>query len=504
MSKITHICNTIDGINHYSMRYGDKTYMMDEEQFNLIRDHRYNFNLKTDNIYPSYKKHDKVITFLDLLYPKKKDFKFINGNPLDLRIINVECCDIKPMVVKTAKPYYAIVDGDYTIDYCGFKYILDEDQYEKIKSFDHRFVFKLPDDLYPAYSINAKNINYLEFLYGAKCDNTDYTFKNNNIFDIRKFNVLIIDKSFNKLLFENNYKVLSVITEGYLPTMGKSAGQIKNPIYRILTKDNEERLVMYCEKDTLCILCEESIKKIIAFENASNDGNKLVFYKHLNGYIVCSSKSMFIHQIITGCHGNGKGTKEVSVDHIDQDPLNNCFANLRIATRDEQEQNSKGIKEGTKRERSVNAKPLPEELNGIALPKYVVYYKECYNKDKDLWREFFKIEGHPKLEKIWMSSKSGKIDIHEKLDDTLAILQKLDEQNSNTKVTIEPKKTLPPFIRIEESRGKKHLIYDKRLSEDGVEKRITLRMVMPPDYAIDEQLARFEKKIADKYGKKEE
>ena len=53
---------------------------------------------------------------------------------------------------------------------------------------------------------------------------------------------------------------------------------------------------------------------------------------------------IFIHQIITGCYGNGKGTKNISVDHIDQDPLNNCYDNLRIATREEQQNNQNGIK----------------------------------------------------------------------------------------------------------------------------------------------------------------
>lgn len=42
------------------------------------------------------------------------------------------------------------------------------------------------------------------------------------------------------------------------------------------------------------------------------------------------TSGLHIHQIITGCYGNGKGTKTISVDHIDQDPLNNTWENLRI------------------------------------------------------------------------------------------------------------------------------------------------------------------------------
>lgn len=40
-----------------------------------------------------------------------------------------------------------------------------------------------------------------------------------------------------------------------------------------------------------------------------------------------------MHQIIMNCYGNGKGTKQISVDNIDQNPLNNCYSNLRIANR---------------------------------------------------------------------------------------------------------------------------------------------------------------------------
>ena len=60
------------------------------------------------------------------------------------------------------------------------------------------------------------------------------------------------------------------------------------------------------------------------------------------------------------------------------------------------------------------------------LPKYVVYYRECYNKEKNLWREFFKIEKHPGLTKPIASSKSKKFTIQEKLEE---IKEKLRQCN---------------------------------------------------------------------------
>jgi hypothetical protein len=59
--------------------------------------------------------------------------------------------------------------------------------------------------------------------------------------------------------------------------------------------------------------------------------------------------------------------------------------------------------------------------------KYVVYYKECYNKEKELYREFFKIEKHPKLDKPWISSKSNKISLMDKLNAANAMVDSLNQ-----------------------------------------------------------------------------
>ena len=46
------------------------------------------------------------------------------------------------------------------------------------------------------------------------------------------------------------------------------------------------------------------------------------------------------------------------------------------------------IKDDSKRNRKSNAVKLPPEINECMIPKYVVYYKECYDKEKNLFGNF--------------------------------------------------------------------------------------------------------------------
>ena len=212
----------------------------------------------------------------------------------------------------------------------------------------------------------------------------------------------------------------------HISTLGKDANLMKNPIWKI-QENEKEYLLMYCEKDTICKLCPVSYQKILDYELNENNGKKITWFKMNNGYI-CGSNKLYIHQIITDCYGNGKGTKNISVDHIDRDPLNNSWENLRIATREEQDQNTKGIMKDTLRARKTSAKPLPEGITKENMRKYVVYYHEWLNPEKTRSREFFKIEKNPKLEKIWIGTKSNKVSIHEKLAQANA---RADELNKN-------------------------------------------------------------------------
>ena len=127
----------------------------------------------------------------------------------------------------------------------------------------------------------------------------------------------------------------SVVTfkSGHTKSLGRTANQIKNPIWEITNPHTGEitAVIMYCEPNEYCELCPTSYQKILDYEATHNNGEKLTWYKTTNGYISCHN-NVFIHQVIMETWGNGKGTGIVSVDHLDRNPLNNRYDNLRIAT----------------------------------------------------------------------------------------------------------------------------------------------------------------------------
>ena len=335
----------------------------------------------------------------------------MNKNKID-SILNIFTNE-QSIAIEMPKPTYATDDELHCgIIYYGNKtYILDFKNRDEIINFNKKFMFANETDIYPSYIYNKNRINYLQFIFGFKDKNVNFVFKNNNIYDLRKENVICYHH-YNEYVC-SNYNVLEYII-GHYAMNGVDPYFMKNPLWKIKEYD-DIYLLMYCEKDTLCKLSLESYQIILDFEKNNNNNNKITWHKHSNGYILSSHKSLFIHQIIMNCYGNGRGTKTISVDHIDRNPLNNTITNLRLATREEQEQNTKGIMKGTKRARKSSAKPLPEGITQDMMGKYVNYYHEFVNKEQTRSREFFKIEKHPKLAKIWIGTKSNKIPILEKL-----------------------------------------------------------------------------------------
>jgi hypothetical protein len=386
------------------------------------------------------------------------------------------------------KPIYGINEefNCGTICYGDKLYYLDHKDKDKIINFNKNFIFNDYDkEEYPSYTYNYKRFTYLDFIFNYNSESIYYVFKNSNQYDLRHCNVEIYH-SYHKVISEN-YNIIEYI-KGHYINSGQDANIMKNPIWRIV-ENEKEYLLMYCEKDTICKLCYQSYQKILDYEKTID--KKLTWYKHQNGYILCSV-NIYIHQIIKNCYGNGKGTKNISVDHIDQNPLNNTMENLRIATRTEQEQNTKGIKDGTKRERKHSAKELPYGITQEMMKKYVVYYHEWLDKEHTKKREYFKVEKHPKLDKPWITTKSEKVSIQEKLTQANKVVENLDNNIYPEKKTLE----MPKYVSLVSMRGKEHLVFEK-LHND---KRLNLKMVLPDEYDLHEQIMKLKIKIREKYG----
>lgn len=337
-------------------------------------------------------------------------------------------------------------------------------------------------DTYPYYYSNGKKINILQILYSFKPGNLEYGFHNNNRLDVRPCNVSIYHNYHN--IVQSKYNIIKYIP-GHYSESGIDAYVMKNPVW----VTDEGDYIMYCEKFALCILCEEGMEKIRSYEKKHD--TKITFHNHNDsGYISGGGGELYIHQIIMGFYGQGKGTKNGSIDHINRNPRDNRLKNLRIVSHNEQQSNKIGVIIGTKKARSKSAQPLPEGLTQCMMPKYIGYYKECYNKEKNLYREFFKIEKHPNLETPRCGSKSAKFTWQEKLEEIKTLLY-----NIHHNIVAENPNKLPTYYRIGNVRNTPHLQYEKRV--DG--KRLSLIMKMKADVDVSVELKRFNEKLFKKY-----
>ena len=276
--------------------------------------------------------------------------------------------------------------------------------------------------------------------------------------------------------------------KGHKKQYGKLAGKYVNPYYRVFSDD--KIYYLYELKDNYFVIDDISKNKIENYEEINK--TKLTFYYMNNGYIGChfKEKNLYIHQIIKNFYGNGQGTMNGSIDHIDRNPLNNIYSNLRICDNETQQNNKIGTLEGTKRKRKKNAQKLPNGITQDMLPKYVVYHKEEYNKEKHLFREFFQIESHPKLNKQLAGSKSIKISIKDKLIQIKEILNKI---NNNISLDEIKKKDTPPFVSKRNINNKTVLNYDNRNTKHNLKYTIDTNLSMDENYKI------FEDKLNEKY-----
>ena len=149
------------------------------------------------------------------------------------------------------------------------------------------------------------------------------------------------------------------------------------------------------------------------------------------------------------------------------------------------------ISRNDKRERKKTAQTLPSGITQTMMKKYVVYYRETvYLKNgKSQPREYFKVESHPKLPKPWVSSKSSKIPLLEKLNDANQVVSDLEnttdagagadtdtdtDTNALDQIKQRWEKYLPKYTRLRVNRLKKDttaviisLVYDRKDTSNG-------------------------------------
>ena len=289
-------------------------------------------------------------------------------------------------------------------------------------------------------------------------------------------------------MFASNETIISK-DDGILIRAGRHAGTYKNICYLIEnTETNEKYYKMTCNENNniFTILSIEDYEILKNYKPFTP-----VFSLHSNGYAFgkdpISKIQVYLHSfVIKNMYPNDERItdKKYSIDHINRNRLDNRRSNLRWATQSVQNSNQ------NQRSRKANARALPDGITQDMMPKYVYYCKECYNKEKDLYREFFRIEKHPKqTKKCIAGSKSSKLTIQEKLDQIKKFLYNLDNDVE------EQTHGLPKFYNITNIRDAPHMTYDRR----GESKRYSLKMKMNPNKSQEDEYKRFNEKLYKKY-----
>lgn len=322
-------------------------------------------------------------------------------------------------------------------------------------NFDN-FKFNQTDNLwyYYNYKSNSKLIDILipnRKILHIKFINNDYN-------DYRFINLeLTFDNRYdNSFTLPNEYEIVLEGTSTYIRE-GKCAKQYRNMYWKVKESNENIFYIMHIKDNLYTKISECDINKVLNF----ND-DRPTWRLFENGYIACTislssssnqestQKVYYLHQLIMNVHNEDLTNYEKTVDHINNDKLDNRRENLRLVDMSIQNSNR------PKSERRCDACELPTGIKQSDLPKYVIYGKEIMNSETGKYREYFYISNHPKLEKSWTTSKSEKITIYDKLELAKLKIQELEGHI----IEKEKELDLPNNIKLINNRDKQHFVFD--------------------------------------------
>lgn len=314
--------------------------------------------------------------------------------------------------------------------------------------------------------------------------NTKVYFENKNKYDLRACNISIKHNYHDEMC--QQYNVIKYI-KGHFYTTGKDPYVMVNPVWEIQSND-EIYYLMLCDDNSkrTVKLCKESYDKVLEFEYDALGPNKHFRWSiSTNGYAACripnvlqdkyGQQYIYMHQVILGFYGNGKGTGNGSVDHINRNKLDNTMINLRIASDAEQKKNQWGNIRGTKRERQLTACRLPDGITQDMMAQYVTYCEEpCENKQYFVVEFYF---GDNRHRWTTIKSKRKQLSIYDKLKCANEYIRQLlaytdngtNEEKLLTFKYICPFKVhraslYPNYVYCSKKHGKKCLIFERRIN----------------------------------------